>query len=136
MLAKAIALRIAAGRQQPDRDGPDFDHSGRGWFVKILDHAERHQRALVAIDRHGFVRAARHIGGHFRCGHLHHGRGHAHRHARVRRRRKRGEHEPCDQEDRQQPAKVERYFHACILSRSGRMGNLGWITNSPESGNG
>ena len=33
---------------------------------------------------------------------------------------KRGEHEPCDQEDRQQPGKVERYFHpGHVLHRSG-----------------
>ena len=133
MLTEAIASRIAAWRQQPQRNGPDFDRSGRRRHVKTRDHAERHQRALVAVHGHGFVRAARHVGGHFRRRHLCHRPTHGH--ARIRRRRKRGKYEACDQKDRQQPDEVGRDFHGSNLSRSSRDGNLGWITNSPESGN-
>jgi hypothetical protein len=131
MLAEAVRFGVAAGHQQADRDGPDFDHPGRRWCVKIGDHAKRHQRALVAIHGHGFVRAAWHVGGHF--SHLRrHRRSHGHPAARIRRPGKRRKHEPCDHEDRQQPAEMERYFHPSIFSRSGHQGNLGWITNSPE----
>ena len=107
MLAEAVGLGVAAGRQQPDRDGPDFNHSGRRWRVKNGDHAKRHQRALVAIHGHGFIRAACHVGGHFRHLRSHlrrYGRSHAHTFARIGRSGKRREHEPCDHEDRQQPA--------------------------------
>jgi len=129
MFAEAIASRIAGGREHPHGNGPDFNHAGRGWLVKILDHAERHKRALVAIHGHGLVRAARHVGGHLCRRHFRHRSTHSH--ARIRRPGKRSEHEPCDRKDRQQPGKVERYFHARILPRSSRQGNPSRITNSP-----
>lgn len=122
MLAEAIRFGVAAGHQQPDRDGPNFNHSGRRWRVKIGDHAERHQRALVAIHGHGFVRAAWHVGGHF--SHLRrHRRSHGHPAARIHRPGKRRKHEPGDHKDRQQSGKVDRDFHRRIFSRTGRQGN-------------
>ena len=131
MLTETLSLGIAARSEQPDRDGADFDHAGGRRRVKRGDHADRHQRALVAIHWRRCVRTTGHVGGHLDCRHW---RRLGSVLGRVRRRRKRREHEPCDQKDRQQPAKVGRDVHARVLSRSGRNGNLGWITNSPEYG--
>ena len=66
---QAVRRGIAAGSQQPDCNRPDFNHAGRGWLLEILDHADRHQRALVAIHGRRLVRAARHVGGHLRRRH-------------------------------------------------------------------
>jgi len=111
----AFHFRIAAGKQHSKRNRLDFGNAGRGLCLQRLGHADRHQRAIGAIHRQRFLRAARHVFGHGRCfGRCfvgHGGHSHRCRWIRVRPRRERGKYEASDQKDRQQPAKVDRAFH-------------------------
>jgi hypothetical protein len=99
-------------------------------------HAGRHQYAFVAIDRRrSFARATRHVACHFtgRCrhGHIVRHRGHQ----SIRRRAgqyggpgQRRQYQPCNREDREQPAYGDLAVHIHKIPQMTRNGKPTWLT--------